>query len=917
MAKLPRVTAKIFALNAAEDDLGQFGSALTGAKVTSNDISVLQALPAYEEGWRAAVISNRNYPTLQESNGIQRIISQQVAYTLQMGIPEWDSGTEYTLNSFCQNSGTLYKSLIAENIGNTPGEDITKWEEISLGGAGAGTALPLGTPVLMDHVLSYEESNGYALQGTYVYSTAIAGERYGYPTFVQKMIDESKNVTNIAWTQPAAKGKTTAVFGGNMVITASSESDNNWAAQKAFDNISNSVSNGWATSGTNVTGWWQVKFPYKIKITNLRYYRRYSANADNATSGRFYTSSAKTTPIGNAFSVPAAANASYYVDIAGIPPEGIVTDTIYLATNAINGSYGGMDYLKVTAQELITKNSNGHYFYDIADKSVADTYFSSTGVADFYGIDEANQRVFMPRNNWFTQLTTDTSKVNEFVNAGLPNITGKLGGTEGGSSVTWNSGAFYNTNEWYNMAGGGQDDVLVGFDASRSSSIYGSSTTVQPKSSRKLLYYVVGNTVSDTAWVDVVTDVQGAVKDVVDEGDTQVARVEAAGNSFDNLTYRNVTNCITKIPQRIKYTLEDGNLTILAGSVCIVPYGTEDLTEEITVGSNFITDALKVVDTQFANGKFFVWAELQANKNVPKPADDWVGYAWFDVTAGAATIGFTSDSGATGTAPISRATGYFYNTTDNLIYLTTTSGLQNKTISFPFMRLTANTTAVQTINTVFNGFGFVGSVVWVDKGVEALCPNGLNSSDGTYNSIEFKNQTLALYDNANLKNTRRVLRMLADGTFARSTGFYVDQSGYLTQQDTNMQLPPSFTFAKIITDTNALITTFEPYGTFRATKVDDSISLPSITRINLTLGATGTKYVMPGNGWLYLKKQSGANNTYAYFKAPFYEVLASGATSNAYLVLFMPVTTGQTVTVDYTATGTTANFHFLYAMGGT
>lgn len=38
-----------------------------------------------------------------------------------------------------------------------------------------------------------------------------------------------------------------------------------------------------------------------------------------------------------------------------------------------------------------------------------------------------------------------------------------------------------------------------------------------------------------------------------------------------------VTNCITEIPQRIKYTLENGTLTILAGSVVIVPYGVEDL----------------------------------------------------------------------------------------------------------------------------------------------------------------------------------------------------------------------------------------------------------------------------------------------------------------------------------------------------
>ena len=58
MPKLPRVTAKIFASNAAAKDIAQYGSALTGTKVLTDDIKTIQALPAYEEGWRGAVISD-------------------------------------------------------------------------------------------------------------------------------------------------------------------------------------------------------------------------------------------------------------------------------------------------------------------------------------------------------------------------------------------------------------------------------------------------------------------------------------------------------------------------------------------------------------------------------------------------------------------------------------------------------------------------------------------------------------------------------------------------------------------------------------------------------------------------------------------------------------------------------------------
>lgn len=132
MAKLPRVTAKVFASNAAPADIGQYGSALTGTKLTTGDISEIQALPAYEVGWRGAVISNRNYPTLQEMNGLQKTFSQQIAYTLQTGIPEWDANTEYYANtSFCQINGTWYQSLTDNNIGNNPLTDTTNWQKFS------------------------------------------------------------------------------------------------------------------------------------------------------------------------------------------------------------------------------------------------------------------------------------------------------------------------------------------------------------------------------------------------------------------------------------------------------------------------------------------------------------------------------------------------------------------------------------------------------------------------------------------------------------------------------------------------------------------------------------------------------------------------------------------------------------------
>ena len=126
---LERVTAKIFAENAPEGMIGQFGSALTGAKVPTGDVSVIQNLPAYTDGWSSAVISNRNYPTLQETNGAMKVATYQTAYLMQKGIPEWDIQTTYYANtSFCQVNGVIYQSLTDNNIGNNPATDTTNWQ---------------------------------------------------------------------------------------------------------------------------------------------------------------------------------------------------------------------------------------------------------------------------------------------------------------------------------------------------------------------------------------------------------------------------------------------------------------------------------------------------------------------------------------------------------------------------------------------------------------------------------------------------------------------------------------------------------------------------------------------------------------------------------------------------------------------
>lgn len=65
------------------------------------------------------------------------------------------------------------------------------------------------------------------------------------------------------------------------------------------------------------------------------------------------------------------------------------------------------------------------------------------------------------------------------IEAGLPNITGSFAGNKAGNSA---SGAFYDSTSSSGVDGDSQsiNHVKINFSASRSSSIYGKSTTVQP-----------------------------------------------------------------------------------------------------------------------------------------------------------------------------------------------------------------------------------------------------------------------------------------------------------------------------------------------------------------------------------------------------------------------------------------------------
>jgi len=128
MAKIARKHQKQFADIGWTGNLGQFGSYAAGATVYSNDPDVLQALDAYGDGMASALV-NSAPPAIQDLDGLFHLITKQLQYIFQAGIPEWLATDTYQIGSLVNdavplyptdanyaNSGNIYMSLTNDNI---------------------------------------------------------------------------------------------------------------------------------------------------------------------------------------------------------------------------------------------------------------------------------------------------------------------------------------------------------------------------------------------------------------------------------------------------------------------------------------------------------------------------------------------------------------------------------------------------------------------------------------------------------------------------------------------------------------------------------------------------------------------------------------------------------------------------------
>lgn len=179
-------------------------------------------------------------------------------------------------------------------------------------------------------------------------------------------------------------------------------------------------------------------------------------------------------------------------------PAGLPMGAVYYSQSSLTGDNPGA----VPAwQGLFVENGSQTYpdfFAWITShtelcitKTEYDSDITTYGECPFYVLNETSAgNLRFPQLVNYIKNANSTDGITQSA-AGLPNITGTilaLSG-QGGTSLT---GAFYDTGERINSnAHSDQADPVAGFDASRSSSVYGNSTTVTPANTTLYPWIVV------------------------------------------------------------------------------------------------------------------------------------------------------------------------------------------------------------------------------------------------------------------------------------------------------------------------------------------------------------------------------------------------------------------------------------------
>lgn len=185
--------------------------------------------------------------------------------------------------------------------------------------------------------------------------------------------------------------------------------------------------------------------------------------------------------------------------------------------------------------DLKSKNSTGSWYCTEEEwQGIVAKY----GACGKYVVEEDFVRI--PKLTGFIEGTVDTDALGDLVEAGLPNIEGWANFTDVTEKRSFN-GCFHQTGKSAPAEGGGRSASrnYLAFDASRSNSIYGNSSTVQPQAIQQFIYIVIST--DNTKGVDIAGDydengILAKMNDITNTFETTKASIRTNANSIVELT---------------------------------------------------------------------------------------------------------------------------------------------------------------------------------------------------------------------------------------------------------------------------------------------------------------------------------------------------------------------------------------------
>lgn len=269
---------------------------------------------------------------------------------------------------------------------------------------GGGSGLSLFDVVAKDHILEYgKDLEGFAPLGTWVYKDAIPGSRYGYPDFYQKCLDEYNEAIDDVipyrkWEQPILSANGT-LGGDEFAVASNIPQHTSGQVWRGFDRNNSTL---FHSDINSTTGYIDIYNPVPICVREFKFriqaegssifYSRTTAagniyGSDDGTNWTLIKAYTNPIPTTLEFSINVSENVDFY-------------KYYRFESTACSDVYWTFAELSLTAYDQyldIKRHVNGHIYFDVADIETVDTYFNTYDHAWFYGIDETNERVFLPR----------------------------------------------------------------------------------------------------------------------------------------------------------------------------------------------------------------------------------------------------------------------------------------------------------------------------------------------------------------------------------------------------------------------------------------------------------------------------------------------------------------------------------------